>query len=600
MIIKIIFMFNLKFCHEKNKKDASSGIILKSPKVILIAAIVLIFFALGIAFGLVVQKGKRISDNNSANTNNEIAPVLNVNTSDSNANELQLSAGDIAAIFESLPIPERKISKDIKWQTLRQISNLGIFSYQQGDYRDDYREKSAKYYKAGEFIDGKYKGGDLILASAPHEGPAFYPGFYRFTKKGSELVLLKKYSDELYDYDQMNGSKFSIDEEYGIPELNYPKLIKGPNSRQYLEQDESVRALMNLSNLKVAFVDSAFGNIYTTDDALRAPDRDIFTKNGFYIEAPDGTVRTYALEIDFIDKTNVPEITWNDKMKNTNEYTYADVTGCGSRDYVSIRSSGEMSPENEFEVIGKNSKSDQIYGLKNKEHAIYHSIYDSSYFEAEKMPYEQFVSSRPIFYWIDPFGRIVEFKNNKFIPPAECGKPVIYLYPEKESEISVNVEPKGGLTKSDPDYGSGWKVMADSEGRLTELNSGNKYPYLFWEGRGAIYEQPIKGFVVEKENVHSFLVDKLTLLGLNKKERADFMEFWEPKMQSAPYYFVTFLGNREMDALAPLAIIPKPDTIIRVLMDFSPLDKPIKTQEYKIKTPERKGFTAVEWGGVIR
>src|SRR3989338_9922647 len=108
-------MFNLKFCHEKNKKDASSGIILKSPKVILIAAIVLIFFALGIAFGLVVQKGKRISDNNSTNTNNEIAPVLNVNTSDSNANELQLSAGDIAAIFESLPIPERKISKDIKW-----------------------------------------------------------------------------------------------------------------------------------------------------------------------------------------------------------------------------------------------------------------------------------------------------------------------------------------------------------------------------------------------------------------------------------------------------------------------------------------------------
>ena len=106
--------------------------------------------------------------------------------------------------------------------------------------------------------------------------------------------------------------------------------------------------------------------------------------------------------------------------------------------------------------------------------------------------------------------------------------------------------------------------------------------------------------MVEKENVHALLVEKLTLLGLNEKEQADFIEFWEPEMQSAPYYFITFLGNREMDALAPLTIDPKPDTIIRVLMDFSPLDQPIKTQEYEIKTPKRQGFTAVEWGGVMR
>ena len=60
--------------------------------------------------------------------------------------------------------------------------------------------------------------------------------------------------------------------------------------------------------------------------------------------------------------------------------------------------------------------------------------------------------------------------------------------------------------------------------------------------------------MVEKENVHALLVEKLTLLGLNEKEQADFIEFWEPEMQSAPYYFITFLGNREMDALAPLTI----------------------------------------------
>jgi hypothetical protein len=71
-------------------------------------------------------------------------------------------------------------------------------------------------------------------------------------------------------------------------------------------------------------------------------------------------------------------------------------------------------------------------------------------------------------------------------------------------------------------------------------------------------------------------------------------------MTGAPYFFVTFLGNKEMDAIAPLTIIPKPDSVIRILMDFSPLQKPIFVEGYEIKTPNRNGFTVVEWGGVLR
>lgn len=71
-------------------------------------------------------------------------------------------------------------------------------------------------------------------------------------------------------------------------------------------------------------------------------------------------------------------------------------------------------------------------------------------------------------------------------------------------------------------------------------------------------------------------------------------------MQGAPYYFVTFFGKREMDQLAPLTVSPKPDTVIRLLMDFHPLQQPIEVKGYDIRTPERKGFTVVEWGGVLR
>lgn len=48
----------------------------------------------------------------------------------------------------------------------------------------------------------------------------------------------------------------------------------------------------------------------------------------------------------------------------------------------------------------------------------------------------------------------------------------------------------------------------------------------------------------------------------------------------------------------PLEIKPNPDTIIRVLMTFKGLENPIDVEEQKLIPPERKGFVAVEWGGI--
>lgn len=84
---------------------------------------------------------------------------------------------------------------------------------------------------------------------------------------------------------------------------------------------------------------------------------------------------------------------------------------------------------------------------------------------------------------------------------------------------------------------------------------------------------------------------------MDEKETRDFVEFWAPYMKEAPYYFITFYGNRDMDRLAPLVISPKPDTVIRVFMDFAPLKKPIVVDPLPISTPKRTGFTVVEWGG---
>ena len=47
----------------------------------------------------------------------------------------------------------------------------------------------------------------------------------------------------------------------------------------------------------------------------------------------------------------------------------------------------------------------------------------------------------------------------------------------------------------------------------------------------------------------------------------------------------------------PLEISKTPDTLIRVYMDFMPLDKKINVSKQKLEKVIRHGYTIVEWGG---
>ena len=49
-------------------------------------------------------------------------------------------------------------------------------------------------------------------------------------------------------------------------------------------------------------------------------------------------------------------------------------------------------------------------------------------------------------------------------------KPVIYLYPEKETEVTVKLNYAGELTCTYPAYNDGWKVSASPDGTLTDAD----------------------------------------------------------------------------------------------------------------------------------
>lgn len=464
----------------------------------------------------------------------------------------------------------------------------------------------AEFYNVGQIPSGPYANGEVLYAllfGGGLDGPG--SSFFSFISQNGEVTYIAKNSDELTD-DYLDRSKIFVDTVSDFPDVILPKIITYAGSSftatSYIQftQFQFFDKVYKPNDLRFVFTDPKVGKVYTDSPNEKNTPVPPFKKNDFYVKAPDGTLRVYSLDINFYDKDHhLPSVVWNDGTTNTKEYTPADMGGCGSLNGLSVQYGLTLA---DLTPAGVTSKKDTVYELKDSNNSILKSIYTNDYnpYNQTKIPYAEFVSTHPAFFWLDPFGRIIKFQRYDFIPVAECGKPVIYLYPEKTTNVSVRVVPQGGMTKSIPDYKNGWNVIASPGGIIKDPETGLEYPYLFWEGRGGLYQTPAKGFIVTEKNVHNFLVEKLTALGLNEKERNDFLEFWEPKMSGAPYFFVTFLGNKEMDQLAPLSITPKPDTIIRILMDFVPLQKPVSVEEYSIRTPERKGFTVIEWGGVLR
>ena len=176
-------------------------------------------------------------------------------------------------------------------------------------------------------------------------------------------------------------------------------------------------------------------------------------------------------------------------------------------------------------------------------------------------------------------------------------KPIIYIYPETEQKVSVKLVDEEKITCSYPKYEDGWEVLAKPNGDLTDCKTGRDLYALYWEGEGKTKTNYEEGFIVKGEDSLIFLEEKLEILGLNEREAEEFIVYWLPELEKNKYNYIRFQTLEEINELMPLEIEPKPDTIIRVMMQFKPVLIPFEVEEQKLETPERKGFTVVEWGG---
>ena len=174
-------------------------------------------------------------------------------------------------------------------------------------------------------------------------------------------------------------------------------------------------------------------------------------------------------------------------------------------------------------------------------------------------------------------------------------KPVIYLYPETETRVTVKLDYQGTLTCAYPAYDGGWTVTAAPDGTLTDEH-GQTYNYLYWEGEGTEAYDFSKGFCVAGSDTAAFLEDALDRLGLTRREANEFLVYWLPRMQDNPYNLIAFQQEAYTQS-AKLTVSPQPDSVLRVFMAWKPLARPVDIPAQTFPGFERRGFTLVEWGG---
>ena len=192
---------------------------------------------------------------------------------------------------------------------------------------------------------------------------------------------------------------------------------------------------------------------------------------------------------------------------------------------------------------------------------------------------------------------VVHFSRTDVIYTVE--KPVIYLYPEKETQVDVKVESKGKMLFTYPQLNDSWQGTAYPNGDLN-IN-GAIYPYLFWEAAAPKYATNWNdGFVVQRADVVSFLEKTLTDFGLNSTERADFITYWAPRMVQSKACVIHFLQQNECNQLANLSIVPQPDHVNRIYILWSAVEDPENFEHVHpqhIQSIDRSGFDVLEWGG---
>ena len=204
-------------------------------------------------------------------------------------------------------------------------------------------------------------------------------------------------------------------------------------------------------------------------------------------------------------------------------------------------------------------------------------------------------------YYYDPYSDVDYFYDPY---PAEAEKPVIYIYPENETDVEVRLKLNDGemlCTYPDPVTDGDeyvWNMHALPGGTLYDAD-GTEYSYLFWEA--SAYAEPdfSQGFCVKGGDTAEFLRTTLAEIGLTPEEYNEFIVYWLPRMQDNEYNLISFQTDNYNES-CPLEVIAadgETADVLRVMMAWQAADEYVEIEPQSFEGFERNGFSVVEWGG---
>ena len=147
-----------------------------------------------------------------------------------------------------------------------------------------------------------------------------------------------------------------------------------------------------------------------------------------------------------------------------------------------------------------------------------------------------------------------------------------------------------------PKYTDKWEVKAHSNGDLYD-NNGSYYYALYWDEKQVHSVDFSTGYYVEKDDAISFLEQKLSYIGLSRREANEFIMYWLPILEKNEKSLVYFELTEERESYNKLNIEPKPDSLLRLVIHIKKVDKKVEIPKQSLTKFQRKGFVAVEWGG---
>ncbi|KAJ7118843.1 hypothetical protein C8R44DRAFT_922601 [Mycena epipterygia] len=212
-------------------------------------------------------------------------------------------------------------------------------------------------------------------------------------------------------------------------------------------------------------------------------------------------------------------------------------------------------------------------------------------------------------------------------------KPVIYFSPEIINvSVKLSLVPAWSFSSVYPIVLETvqWNIRTRMDGNLTEVDTGMKVSYLFWEADvihgqdtlrssepesddlderfnpASCHLSDVNAVLLPTSKATSYLNGILEILGPHTEARTSFITFWLPSFLCHAYITLRFLPQSAYTQAVPLSVDPEPDVVTRVFMIFTGVveedrskwrSADLRAQELR-RINDKQLFRVLEWGGM--